>query len=132
MRTITKYEADDGTTFDNQADAWEYEHLMINLSNAMGCLHPERELEGEEYIQHTEGAVRLARDQVIDVIANCLGMSGGTVEGAKEASHNHTIFGRFVDDSNNKACSAAWTRFMSMNPRNDREYSQPFYMLQDS
>ena len=129
MQIIKQYEAPDGTKFDSAFECYNYEAFIGRLNTAMNVLHCEKELNGAEYLQHTEGSVKLARDAVIDVLSDELGINGIVAEAAKVANHNHTIFGRYIDDSGNKPARSAWSRFTTMSPITDREYSQPFFLF---
>jgi len=128
MKTISQYEAKDGTRFDDEDKCLAYELLCIELIEVLWGFK-DKELNGDEFIQHPQGSVREARNVAVDVISKALNISDDVANGAKSASHNQTIFGRYVDDSGNRACKKAWSRFMSMNVNNDREYSQPYYAL---
>jgi hypothetical protein len=130
MKEIIQYEAIDGTKFNQASDCEEYECLIVDLEIAMDMLPKPKLLVGNEFLQHTKGSVVLSRNEVIDIIAKAIGLNQDTVNGAKTAEHNQTIFGRHVDDSGNRAARSVWNRFMCMNPVTDREYSQPYYLMQ--
>ena len=95
----------------------------------MSVLHPVPVLEGENFYEHPKGSVREARDDVIDLVTKQLGIPDHARVGAIQADHNQTIFGRYVDDSGSRAANSAWSRFMAMSVKTDREYSQPYFMI---
>jgi hypothetical protein len=131
MKQITVYEAKDGAEFKNQEDCEKHELFINALTYATDLLHPiVNELDGEDYIQHPAGSVRAARSDVIRAIGSHLSIPDRVIVEALRADHNQTIFGRFVDDSGNRTAYSVWTRFMSMCPVTDREFSQPYYLLQ--
>lgn len=130
MEQITRFKAIDGTVFSDREKCLKHEQMCLKLDHAMSFLLPAEELNGDEFTQHPKGSVIRARNEVVLVLADWLGINDDHARAAMRAKHNQTIFGRFVDDSGNKKAYSAWSRFMSMSPVTDREYSQPYYLLQ--
>ncbi|MFM6995034.1 MAG: hypothetical protein ACKOWO_07975 [Sediminibacterium sp.] len=129
MKAITIYQCNDGTRFDAENDAKEYESLCDEVKRIMEPMG-ERTHKcdiGEEYIQHDPKDVKKALHDFLILCANTLtGYCKPLMECAKGKRHiSHANY--IISECGFKTLSDANYRFRCTNMESGREYQQPYY-----
>lgn len=128
MRTVTKYQANDGSEWDTVEQCEDHERLLerIEAINAILSDHP---VDGNDDVgvQHDPMKVALFVTQLKELAAE------ECPQYAKEiilATSGNSIGGRILNDGNSPAWRL-WYRWMCID-RNGREFGQPYYALQSN
>jgi hypothetical protein len=139
MKTITKYETEDGSIFSDPDKAQNYEYLCANLMLAARDHLKELPtgsdrmefLNGGGYLQHEPALVQSYREAVCDAALDFF-QKGGACEQwfkeVREGKRHISHVGRLVDDSGEKCLKNAIHRLMCIDP-NWREWGQPYYAM---
>jgi len=130
MKTITKYQANDGSEWNSKAEAIERESLIARVAAVMAPLGevPEAVKQGSGWVQHDIETVLTARDGIMDL---CRSM--GMFEGCKwrhdlgRDCHPLGIVGRILSEDNGPI-GDAWGRFGTIDEQG-REHQQPYYAI---
>jgi len=128
MKTITKFQTDDGCIFSNIADAAEYEKLLniCQIINNKLKSKPESNdcsfENGEGYIQQDNEIVEKAKEDLLFVGRAYLNLKGNI--------SFHWI-GRYFDDSGVRCLYSLWGRLSNIDNLG-REWGQQYYKLNPS
>lgn len=129
MKTITIYQANDGSRFDEKNEAIKYEELCDKCDEINSRIPTiSRNLEYNEYIQQNTKVVKQAFCDFMDVIAEAIPdwkeWAIQTKNGERHISH----IGRVLSDYNIKCLHTLYFRFECISFDNGREYQQPYFV----
>ncbi|SRR6266436_2273587 len=129
MKAIVKYEANDGSEFDDPGKCSEYEGFcqeIINLTAAW----PETPINGDGFVQQDKIIVLQVQRAMIDFFERIHWKDHHT-EWAKAANVpvGLTLIGRYVDDAGTNPERRIWRRIARLDKK-FREYEQPYYAIQ--
>lgn len=130
--TLT-YTAADGTRFDTEAAAVQYERLVARIAAAMSPLGkaPADVEDGKGWLQHKPDNVRRAKAALCGLIAPTLEDSWPKLAAAcretPDEVHPMGAVGRIICDCDDPF-ARAWSRFCRIDGQG-REHQQPFYAL---
>jgi len=133
MEAITIYQCEDGTRFDAEEDAKEYESLCEEVKRVMIPMG-ERTHEcnnGEEYIQHDPKDVNKSLHDFLVLCANTLTYCHKPLMECAEGKR-HIIYADYIiSECNFKTLTDANFRFHCTNMESGREYEQPYYAINE-
>lgn len=134
MKTVTKYEANDGKLFDYQIDASAHDDYLKQVDVVAAMLPPRPDdgckfESGGGYLQHAAETVREFKRSVLLLAANNRPDSK-FVEWAKNPDEVHgiSIIGRYIDDGCDRYIGRLWHRVCCMDSQ-CREWGQPYFAL---
>ena len=129
MKTITKYQADDGAEFTKQEDCRAYESVSSRVDEIMSIMPAPPEgtdfSNGSGYIQHNEAEFKQARRQILE-LANEINPFHWFDEALANENVHPSYPGRIISEMENGNLYKAWYRFMCIDV-NLREWGQPYY-----
>lgn len=124
MKTITKYEANDGTQFTAADKCLIYEIHCRLADEAVAVLHPRPKdmgfANGEGYIQHDLRNVALATSELKSLATGITGID------CNNRHFSHAA--RFVEEGAGKHLAEVYYRMMCID-EHGRECGQPYYAL---
>ncbi len=128
MKTITKYKADDGTEWTEEAQAMRRDELVAKVAAVMEPLGtvPKRVSDGEGWLQHDPAIVIAAKQGILDLCKPDFANSFPQFNEPAAKVHPLSIIGRILDDCPDDPRSRAWNRFCRIDPEG-REHQQPFF-----
>ncbi len=126
MKTITKYQADDGSEWGTRTEAMRRDSLYHRVRSAMEMLGPMPVgLKEWEYLQHSRGSYEDARCNIASIIHDHdrdipidVSLAAGSMV--------HRIF-----DGADCPISKALDRFACISPKTFREYNQPYFAINE-
>lgn len=130
MKTLTKYQADDGTEFANEADCITHESLCAEVDALMNLLPQKPDLpgcafeNGGGYIQHDEATFLAVRKGLLE-IANRISPHKWFDQSIADPDIDPSWAGRIIGE----CCppvERAWRRIGCIDTR-FREWGQPYY-----
>ena len=131
MKTITKYEAIDGTEFDHENECLKYEKLIERIDLIMHELpkRPEddgcRFSNGGGFIQHDKATLCKARIKILKEVKKHI--KHPWVQQTIDDENVHPSYvSRLIDDYRIKPLNSAWYRFMCID-KSGREWGQPYF-----
>lgn len=139
MKTVTKYQANDGTQFDTAEAAEKRDKDLVVIDEiTRACLKSTpTDCNWDGYIQQHGPAV-MDYKRVLMRMAKERGVYGGSPgpdektfsiwDRPVEEVHARGIAGRFLDDSGQNHIYRAWHRLACMDGR-FREYNQPYFAI---
>jgi hypothetical protein len=128
MKTITLYQATDGSNWPTEAEALKRDQLCADVDDAMGGLKPRPNGShfdnGHSFVQQTSEAVMLAKRTLVRL---CLQETGhGVFANPAEEIHPMSVAGRILSDVGGPL-NTAWWRFACMDGQH-REWGQPYFV----
>ncbi len=127
MKTIAKYQADDGSEWNSQQQAEVRDVLYAKVKAAMAPLGevPEAVWDAKGWLQHDLETVNKAKDDILDICRaegfaerfNCF------KDGRK--LHSLSVIGRILSDNDGPLCDA-WMRFCRIDLQG-REHQQTYH-----
>ncbi|SFH98690.1 hypothetical protein [Planctomicrobium piriforme] len=128
MKTITLYEAADGSRFSTEEECRTYDKLDVSVFNAMAPLGEKPSITHGCWIQRDKTACQSAKSAMLVLI--------------RQAYPNESVFkypdadihpmgyaGRFLSECRFKCFDAAWSRLCCINWDNYREYDQAYFAM---
>jgi hypothetical protein len=130
MKTITKYEALDGTQFDTVAQCQRHENLITEIQRIMLPILPRPDsLIGDEYFQWNFPDVLKIQRSLIEVFERECFKDAATTRWRESTNiAGMSTVGRYMDECAPRVLNAAWHRIMCMDSL-AREYSQPYFAI---
>lgn len=128
MKSIAIYETKDGTRFDDQSKAEDYERLCEQVATAMLSLGNEPDIGDEEIHEHDPLVVAAAWEKFVAACRPTIDYYEGLRVPAASI-HPMSFFGRVIDDSDKRVLRHANYRFCCIDKRG-REWSQPYFAIQ--
>jgi len=131
MKTITKYQAEDGKEFTSIAECVEYDGIINNVKLIMADL-PQRPDEtgcsfenGGGFIQHDKANLNRVRTNLLRQINKHI-KHNWIDQAIEDESIHHSWVGRLVSDYSIPPFEKAWYRFMCIDNQG-REWGQPYF-----
>lgn len=128
MKTITKYQANDGTEWTDPNKAAERDALCGKVDAAMAPLGdtPQAVKDGEGWLQHDLETVNQAKDAILEICRAEGFAKSFPVFGHKGREiHPRSSISRILDDFGGPLCTA-WNRFGRIDEQG-REFDQCYY-----
>lgn len=123
MEEIRKYKAVDGSVFNTKEECLKYEILIERVFAIMRPLGARPDdtnfTNGGGYIQHDSRVVSIAKEQLIQLGIEALGIRGDIT---------FYLLGRYCDDSGSRCLYSAWNR-LNCCDKNNREWGQGYYAI---
>lgn len=126
MKTITKFEADDGTLWDEADKAEARDQLVRRLREIEAPLGP-RVARQHERARHPLEVVHTFKRRLVELCAEQF-PTQAIFQGDPLTIHPFSIAGRIVDDSGPAVLNHVWQRLMCIAP-DGYEYEQPYFAL---
>lgn len=128
METITMYRCNDGSTFNEKAEAEKYEMLCAECARIEGMLVSiGRNLNYDEYIQQDEQTVKSAFAQFMAVVAKAIPSYANMALQCGSLTRHISHIGRVIDDYGIRCLQRLYYRFYCIDFNNGREFQQPFF-----
>jgi hypothetical protein len=132
MKPVQKFEANDGTVFDDATSALDHDALCTAIATLTDALPAPPPSGSEEWIQHSMSDFLTYQRALIELFRAKVPYFANN-EHTLWALHaqrpaGHTLIGRFIDDSAPRPLYSAWYRIMCTDQR-FREWGQPFFAL---
>jgi hypothetical protein len=130
MKAIRKYQAEDGSEFNSEADCIAYEALCAEIDEVMATLPPRPNDDGcgfsngHGYLQHDRVQFIRARTALLH-IANRLMPHKWFEQALADETIHASWAGRLISEMS-RPLDRAWSRFMCIDDRL-REWGQPYY-----
>lgn len=130
MKQISKYEACDGTEFDNETECRHHEALIAAVGIIMSKLPSKpqddgcRFSNGEGYIQHDKVILHKVKIQLLELMKKIVNHAWIQQTIDDESVHPSYV-GRLIGEHGGPL-NSAWHRFQCID-RQHREWSQPFF-----
>lgn len=129
MKQTTIYQCEDGTRFDKEHDALEYESYATRAKEIESRLISiGRELNANEYIQQDPNVVRRAKYNFLTLVAERLPEWKDRAIECRDGKRHMSHIGRIIDDYGIKWMCHLYFRFYCITD-NGREYQQPYFTL---
>lgn len=130
MKTVTIYEANDGSRHETQMECMEHEALLCECQIAESPLGPRPEnLDDWEFVQHTRQAFDSARSNILRILRSRYDWA--VLNNPDSEIHHGCIIGRLLDDSRNPL-QRSWSRLGRISTKTFREYNQQYFANNES
>lgn len=126
MKKITIYECNDGTRFDSEKQAAEYDILLSKCNNINDAIGRKVELEYDQYVQHNAEAVKKQWRVFCNMVAVAIPDYSQIAKGCGNGKIHRSHIGRVIDDYNIKCLRSLYYRFECIDEQG-REYQQPYF-----
>jgi hypothetical protein len=128
VKAITKFQALDGTEFDDKDKCCDYENLCQEISDLTVSWRGET-IRGEGFVQQDKAIVLRVQRAMVDIFERFHWKDART-EWAREADipAGMSLIGRYVDDAGFGPERRVWGRIQRLDNK-FREYEQPFYAI---
>ena len=126
MKKITIYECNDGTRFDSEKQALEYNVLLSKCNSINDIIGCKVELEYDQYVQRNAETVKKQWKVFCNIVAEYI---PDYVQIAKECGNgtrHRSHICRVIDDYNTKCLYSLYYRFVCIDEQG-REYQQPYF-----
>ncbi len=134
MKAVVKYQANDGSLFDDEATASSHDKFLAALKTLEATLPPLPQNDGcsfangDGYIQHDSATVRAYKQAILRLAAERkLGFKFAEWVDHPDDVHPHGVVGRILSDGD-RHLYKAWYRMMCMDDQL-REWGQPYFAL---
>lgn len=126
MTPITKYQADDGSQWNNEEDALKRDALCKKVDAVMLPLGktPKGVKDGKGWMQHNPERVLRARDGILDICRE-QGFGHEVFKKRGRDCHPMSFIGRYLDDVGGPL-NTAWQRFCRID-EHGREHQLPYF-----
>ena len=130
MKTIQKYEANDGSVWDTETECLAHESLCERIRNVMKAFPPLPKNDGCSfangggYIQLSEPIVTKVREQLLDLIGEKV--THKWVQESRGGKKHPSWVHRLLSDCEITPLSKAWYRICCVDDQ-WREWGQPYY-----
>ena len=126
MKKITIYECNDGTRFDSEKQALEYDVLLSKCNSINDAIGREVKLEYDQYVHRNAETVKKQWREFCNIVAATITdyaqMANECGNGIRHRSH----IGRIIGDYNIKCLCSLYYRFECIDEQG-REYQQPYF-----
>lgn len=133
MKTVTKYQADDGTEFSSEAKALAHEALCTEIAGIVSAL-PElpkddgsRFVSGHGYIQHDPAVFWTVRENLLKIAKRFTDLQWIDQAIEDRVGVHPSWPTRAINECCPEPLSEAWYRIYCTDAVTLREYGQPFY-----
>lgn len=128
MKTLTKYQANDGSEWDTAEEAQKRDELHAKVEAAMAPLGdvPEAVEKGKGWLQHDMETVNVAKDRILDICREeGFNKHFPAFNNPGRDCHPLSIIGRVLND-NGGPLDRAWSRFARIDEQG-REHQQCYF-----
>lgn len=126
MKKITIYECNDGTRFDSEKQALEYDVLFSkcdSINDIIGC---KVELEYDQYVQRNAETVKKQWKVFCNIVAEYIPDYAQRAKECGNGTRHRSHIGRIIGDYNIKCLYSLYYRFECIDEQG-REYQQPYF-----
>lgn len=128
MKTITKYQSNDGAEWADPIEAQKRDALCLKVEAAMKPLGgvPQAVVDGRGWLQHDLETVNKAKDAILEICREeGYAKTWKVFDSPGRECHPLSVIGRILDD-NGGPINEAWRRFGRIDEKG-REHQQAFY-----
>lgn len=126
MKKIVIYQCNDGTRFDSEKQAAEYDILLLKCNNINDAIGRKVELEYDQYVQHNAGAVKKQWRVFCNIVAEAIPFYDKMAWECGNGTRHRSHIGRVISDYNIKCLYDLYFRFECIDEQG-REYQQPYF-----
>lgn len=126
MKKISIYECNDGTRFDSEKQAAEYDILLSKCNNINDAIGRKVELEYDQYVQRDVETVKKQWKAFCDIVAEAIPPYLGIARECGNGTMHRSHIGRVIGDYNIKCLCDLYFRFECVD-NHGREYQQPYF-----
>jgi hypothetical protein len=136
MKTITKYEAKDGSEFSSESACLSYENRLNKADKIMSRLKPLPKdshcdfANGGGYLQQDLALVKECAEDILELVKGCIGNSLYNEIKGKAFKARFGIVGRYLCDGDHPA-NRAWCRLGHIDNQG-KEWGQGYYAINPS
>ena len=125
MKKITIYECNDGTRFDSEKQALEYDVLLSKCNSINDIIGCEVELQYDQYVQRNAETVKKQWRMFCNIVAECIPDYAQRAKECGNGTRHRSHIGR-ISDYNIKCLYSLYYRFECIDEQG-REYQQPYF-----
>lgn len=126
MSKITIYECNDGTRFDSEKQALEYNVLLSKCNIINDIIGRKVELEYNQYVQRNAETVKKQWSVFCNIVAEYIPDYAQRAKECGDGTRHGSHIGRVIGDYNIKCLSRLYFRFECIDEQG-REYQQPYF-----
>ena len=126
MKKIVIYQCDDGTRFDSEKQAAEYDILLSKCNNINDAIGRKVELEYDQYVQHNAETVKKQWRVFCNIVAEYMPDYAQRAKECGNGTRHRSHIGRVISDYNIKCLYSLYFRFECIDEQG-REYQQPYF-----
>ena len=126
MKKITIYECNDGTRFDSEKQAMEYDVLLSICNSINDAIGREVKLEYNQYVQRNAEIVKKQWRVFCNIVAEYIPDYAQQAKECGNGTRHHSHIGRVISDYNIKCLCNLYYRFECIDEQG-REYQQPYF-----
>jgi len=132
VKTVTRFQSDDGILFDDEHKCRKHQNLIGKINVIMMQLPDGKPGDGK-FAQHDKAVLRAVKEAIWELILSEYGNSFPAWKGyTSDGIGMFSIVGRVLGESNcplNKALNKAWGTLLCYDFDNGKQYSQPYFVL---
>lgn len=126
MKKITIYECNDGTRFDSEKQALEYDALLLKCDSINDIIGHKVELEYDQYVQRNAETVKKQWKVFCNIVAEYIPDYAQRAKECGDGTRHRSHIGRIIGDYNIKCLYSLYYRFECIDEQG-REYQQPYF-----
>lgn len=126
MKKITIYECNDGTRFDSEEQALEYDVLLSECNYINDVIGRKVELEYDQYVQRNAETVKKQWRVFCNIVAAAIPDYAKMAKECGNGTRHRSHIGRVIGDYNIKCLQNLYYRFECIDEQG-REYQQPYF-----
>ena len=126
MKKITIYECNDGTRFDSEKQALEYDVLLSKCNSINDVIGRKVELEYNQYVQRNAETVKKQWRVFCNIVAEYIPDYAQRAKECGNGTRHRSHIGRVISDYNIKCLYSLYFRFECIDEQG-REYQQPYF-----
>ena len=126
MKKITIYECNDGTRFDSEKQALEYDVLLSICNSINDVIGRKVELEYNQYVQRNAETVKKQWRVFCNIVAEYIPDYAQRAKECGNGTRHRSHIGRVISDYNINCLYSLYFRFECIDGQG-REYQQPYF-----
>ena len=126
MKKITIYECNDGTRFDSERQALEYDVLLSICNSINDVIGRKVELEYNQYVQRNAETVKKQWRVFCNIVAEYIPDYAQRAKECGNGTRHRSHIGRVISDYNINCLYSLYFRFECIDGQG-REYQQPYF-----
>ena len=126
MKKITIYECNDGTRFDSEKQALEYDVLLSICNSINDVIGRKVEFEYNQYVQRNAETVKKQWRVFCNIVAEYIPDYAQRAKECGNGTRHRSHIGRVIGDYNIKCLCDLYFRFDCIDEQG-REYQQPYF-----
>ena len=126
MKKITIYECNDGTRFDSERQALEYDVLLSICNSINDVIGRKVELEYNQYVQRNAETVKKQWRVFCNIVAEYISDYAQRAKECGNGTRHRSHIGRVISDYNINCLYSLYFRFECIDEKG-REYQQPYF-----